>query len=440
MKIIPRNVTDVIDTGYWDFAMYTLEARAIPSVIDGLKPTQRKLIYAMLTEHHGKKVKVADLGGISRYGYHHGEVSAIETALKMALPWNNNAPIFDGHGNFGSRLVPSTASPRYIYASLSENFKRYFSDTEVAPKSPNPENPEPRYYLPLIPYMLVNGVAGVSVGFKAEVLPRSIKDVLEATKSYLKDGAKYIAANKPIKPTFPSFKGEVIAHSENQWKTRGIIEYVGKYTYEISELPIGYSRETYVTLLNEMCDKDLIKDYDDNCSKAGFGFSVKVSGSHKTVIDADPYKYFKLDKIHTEILTTLGIDGKLRIFNSVAELVAYFCDFRLIMFGEKIEYDKEKLHKKTVLLKDKENFIRCVINNEIDFRKTDKAKLLAFIREKITLEEHGEGFIRIPLYECTVDEITKLKADIALLKDELIELSAVTRQSLYDSRIAALKA
>lgn len=439
MIIENKTLTEVIDNGYRDFAIYTLEARAIPSVVDGLKPVTRKLLYAMINEHGGKRVKVADLGGISKHNYHHGEKAAIDAALGMAAKWCNTAPLFEGHGNFGSRMVQEASGPRYIHASLSENFKKIFHDTEVAPAAFDTENPEPAYYLPIIPWVLVNGVGGMAVGFKVEVLPRALVDVINATKAYLKNPKRFLEANEVIKPTFPNFSGEIIQKGDNQWVTRGLIKFIGKNTFEISELPVGYDRETYVTLLNEMIEKDLIKDYDDECSKTGFGFKVKVSILQKLVIDKNPIKYFKLEKTHTELLTTMGVDGKLKIFTSVAELVGYFCDFRTLKFGHKIDYDKKKIYDEILLLSDKQKFIFEVINGSIDFKTTTKADLLQFIVDNITGAEHGKAFVRIPLYEITNDAWLELGQSIKDLQNKLAVLDSVTPEKLYQTRLTALK-
>lgn len=434
-----KTVSEIIDTEYLEYSMYTLEQRAIPSVVDGLKPVQRKILYAMLNEHSGKKVKLNDLGSISKLNYHHGEVSAIAAAVGMSQDWSNNAPLFDGHGSFGSRMIQEAAAPRYIFASLSEHYKKFFCDTEVAPKSFDEENKEPAYYLPIIPWVLVNEISGISVGFKCTILPRSIKDVMDATKAYLKNPKRFLEANESIKPTYPHFRGEVIQHSENQWKTQGIINYIGKNYFEISELPVGLDRETYVTFLNELCDKDLIKDYEDNCSGAGFGFNIKVTIAQKEAIEKDPYKYFKLEKIHTEILTTLGHDGKLKIFQSVAELVAYFCDFRLTMFQSKIEYDCAKLNQEITYNVDKQKFISDVINDKITLRNTSKIEMLDYINKWITKAEHGKSFVKIPLYECTNDEFESLNNKIITLQKSLSDLDSLTPEKLFQTRLAAIK-
>ena len=243
MKFTQKTITEAIDGGYKEFAEYVLESRSIPSVVDGLKPVHRKLLCSMLSEYSNKKVKVAEIGGsLSSRNYHHGEKSAMDAIIGMSQNWNNNTTLFESHGNFGSRLVQESASPRYIYVSLSENYKKFFADVEVAPKGIDVG--EPAYYLPIIPWVLVNGVGGMAIGFKTEILPRSVKDVLQSTRECLKDREKFLAANKLIPPTFPNFSGLVLQKSDRQWKTQGIINYVGKYTYDITELPVGYDRAT----------------------------------------------------------------------------------------------------------------------------------------------------------------------------------------------------
>jgi DNA gyrase/topoisomerase IV subunit A len=439
MNIIPRKLTNIIDTEFREFSMYTIENRAIPSAVDGFKPTQRKLVYAMITEYRGNKIKVAELGGgLAKLNYHHGEGSAQGAAVGLASDWNNNAPVFTGHGNFGSRLVPEAAAPRYIFASLSENFKKYFLDTEVAPKSNDPENPEPAHYLPIIPWVLVNGISGIAVGFKTEILPRSIKDLTSATLECIKNPEKFLKADKPIAPTFPSFKGKVVQTGPNQWKTVGVAMAVGKLAFKISELPIGYDRESYVEFLNTLIDKDLIKDYNDVCSKDGFGFEVKVSIQQKVVIDKDPIKYFKLERSHTEILTTLGYDGKLKIFESVAQLIHYFVEYRTGKFGDKIAYDIAENEASVNELELKVKFIKLVINRKVDFRTSTKQQLLDFVADNVSKEDFAKKFINIPLYECTQDEVNKLEEKIAEKKTVLAQLRKTTPVELYKTRLAAL--
>lgn len=439
MKFIESTTKEIIDTDFRQYAMYVLENRAIPSVIDGFKPVHRKLVYSMLNDHKGKRVKLCDLGGISRHNYHHGESSAIGAAITLSQEWNNNAPIFTSHGNFGSRLIQEAAAPRYIFASLSKDFDKYFIDTEVAPASPDVDNPEPAFYLPIIPWVLINGISGIAVGFATNILPRSIKSVAKATKECLDNPARFLEKNQLIAPTFPSFRGKVEHVEGNQWKTVGIIESTKGTEYLISELPIGHDRETYIEFLNTLCDDGKIRDYDDECSERGFQFRIKVAASQKPEIEKkDIMKFFKLEKLHSENFTTLGPDGKLKIFQSVAELIHFFVQVRTKYFGDKIAYDKAESERKIELMTDKIKFILDVVNNVVDFKTWSKTKLLQHIAEKITPKEHGQKFINIPLYECTTDAVEELKRKIETQCEILNELSSLTEHDLFVKRLGAL--
>lgn len=435
MRIIDRTTGEIIDSDYKEFALYTLEARAIPSAIDGLKVVQRKLVYAML-KRGGKKTKVAEWGGsLASYGYDHGEASAMGAAVGLTAPWNNTEPLFIGHGSFGTRLVPQAASPRYIYAEMSDAFKKYFIDEEVAPVRANEDHPEPVNYLPIIPWVLINGVSGIAVGFKTEILPRSVKDILKATKDCLKNPEKFLKDNKPIAPTFPQFKGNVIYDADaEKYFTTGLVEYVGKYTYKINELPIGYDREKYIDHLENMIEKELIKDYTDNCSKSGFGFTVKVSLSQKTVIDKDQLKYFGLIKSHSEIYTTIGYDSKVKIFSSVAELIHYFVQYRLTKFEEKRLWDINEIEQRKNYLIGKKDFLVDVITVRLNVNQSTKAQMLNHaLSHNTNNPDWASRYISTPVYAMTTDEVEKLNKEIQENVDKINALKNKTAQEIYET-------
>ena len=282
---------------------------------------------------------------------------------------------------------------------------------------------------------MINGTSGIAVGFACNILPRSIQTVIAETKRCLKNPEKYLKDNKPVVPVFPHFHGSVTQLADLQWQTAGTIEYIGKYTYKISELPIGYDRESYIGVLNTLLDGDKIKDYEDNCSEAGFGFTIKVTVAQKEKIDLDQLKYFKLTKTHNENLTTLDVNGKLKIFNSIAELVHYFCLYRLSKFGEKIQYQINELETDNKEIADKAKFIKLVIDRKIDFRVLSREQLLSVIVEKVTKSDYGKKFINIPLYACTTDAIESLEAKKNDNEQQLLSLKKTTPMERYLSVI-----
>lgn len=422
MRSEKYSIKDDINTNLKEFALYTVYNRAIPSAIDGFKTTQRKILYAMLQYPNPtkNKVKLADLGSISRFNYHHAESAAQQTAVGMAQSWANNAPIFDGHGNFGSRKVQAAAAPRYIFATLSKNYEKYFTDSAVCPQSDDPDNPEPRHYLPIIPWVLVNGVSGVATGFATKILPRDPDTLVSTVKKIIKN-RKYDSGIIP--PKFPDFKGTVDHVEGLTWKIRGIVSEEGSFGYKITEVPYGEDRAGYVSILNDLCDKNIIQDYDDNCSDKGFEFFVKVSKAQKEEIKAkDPIKVFKLERQVTENLTMIGHDGKIKIFDDIDSVIKYFVEYRVTKVAEGIALDISKLEHRLKVAEDKMKFIKACIDGKVKFGSVKKQELLDFIEKNITSEEYGRDFVNIPIYNLTEDMVSALELSVDTMVFELSKL------------------
>lgn len=427
-----KSIHEFIDDEYKTYSMYVLENRAIPSAIDGQKPVFRKLLYSML-QNGGKRLKIAELGGsLSSVGYHHGESSAQQAAITMTRAWSNNLPLFDGHGNFGSRMVPDAAAPRYIYASLSKNFGKYFSDIECCPTVDDEEHPEPLHYLPIIPWVLVNGIKGIAVGFATEILPRSAENLAKAVLQVV-NGKKVDPLL--LKPVFPDFKGEVVHVVDNTWKTVGIVSIDKNLRYTISELPIGFDRETYVNYLNKLVDDSKINDYDDYCSEKGFEFVIHVNRAQKAVIDKNPITYFKLEKQFTENITTIGHDGKLKLFDNAEQLLYYFVEYRLEKLQNKIDYEIVKKSQKIDFLRGKIRFIKDVITEKIDFKKMTKQDLISYCLTFRNVEADVQKYISIPIFDCTKDRVQKLEEELLSVENELKEWQAEEPKSLYKKRL-----
>lgn len=431
-EFIKKSIKEKIDTSFKEYALYTINNRAIPSAIDGLKPVQRKLLYAMLQspDRYNRKVKVAELGGsLAKFNFHHGESSASSAACSMSQAWANNVPLFSGHGNFGSRKVQEPAAARYIFCTMSRDFDRYFRDTEICPPAIDPEDPEPQYYLPVIPWVLVNGVRGIAVGFATSILPRSPDMLMKLTKKVVKNPNADIGI---VPPSFPDFRGYVEHVEGNTWKVKGIVEEAGSFGFMISEVPYGEDRAGYVSTLNDLCDRNIINDYDDQCSGDGFKFSIKCSKAQKEEILAkDPMKVFKLEKQYTENLTMIGHDNKIKVFDTVDQVIKYFVAYRLTAFDRSIEFDKRTASDKLSELKAKVKFIKAFINQDFDIRKMNKTALLKYIEDNITKEEHGKTFASIPVYNLTTDAIEAYENSIGELEEELIRLQEDTPQTRF---------
>lgn len=415
MKATSVNVSDFIDGPYKEYSKYVLYSRAIPNLIDGLKPSQRKILYTATRVASGKSIKTASLGGdvISKANYHHGDASLNAAITGMAQTFNNNLPLLLGEGSFGSRLVPEASAARYTHVRLNENFGKYFIDNDILKASPDMEDPEPQTYLPVIPWVLVNGIRGIAVGFATEIQPRDPKLLAKVCKDYIA-GKNIDKVELP--PHYESFHGKIQKNDKDQW------ECVGSYTLSglklrITEVPLGYDLEKYVAILDKLQAEGKIANYiEDNKSKSGFDFHITLRRGSKLTKNKI-ITTFKLRKTLNENLTVIDENGNLKIFDNPIDMVKQFCDYRLSLYQARYEWYGERDQNKMHLLHDKSCFIRMILDGVVDLKKTSAKKLRDLLDGKgfIYIEE----CIRMPIYKFCEDERKDLMSRIKELKNNI---------------------
>jgi DNA topoisomerase-2 len=397
------NVTELIDGQYKDYSKYVLYSRAIPHMIDGLKPSQRKILYTALKTANTSRIKTASLSGntISQANYHHGDASLNDAITKMVQLHSNNIPLLEGEGSFGSRLVPDAAAPRYTYVKMSQNFEKYFADTMVADKSIDPEDPEPAFYLPIIPWVLVNGVKGIAVGFATDIQPRNPKEIAKLCQAYLK--GKNID-KETLLPYYPEFEGKIYEELDSVY-CEGNFTLTGQTKLEITEVPVGFTRESYVQVLNKLEETGKIVSYTDKCDKTGFKFDVTLKRGKK-MKDHQIVRLFKLKKKINENITVIDHEGKLKVYDSPIDIIKEFCDYRRGKYEERYEYLIEEGISALDIIKAKVKFIELIIQGTLDFknknRKTIKKELTTTFKPDII-----EILIKMPIYSLCQDEMNK---------------------------------
>ena len=433
----PMSVANYTDTYYKEYSLYVLQQRAIPNYIDGFKVVHRKLIRAALDQALNRKIKVAELGSsLSSYEYLHGEVSAQDALVGMAADWKNNVPLFDGHGNFGTRLIQEAAASRYIYVSLSKKFKDVFSDFDVI--DARPDNPEPINYLPIIPWSLINGLSGMAVGFACNILPRDWKDVRQSCLEYTQKGK--IKTELAVK--YPNFKGSIVKVTDNKWTTTGTVEKTKqgrKEIYLITELPVGYDREKYFNNLLKLKLKNKISDFEDACDKSGFKFMVVADVEQMKAIDKDPIAFFGLAKSETENLTTIDENGELRVFANTNDLIRDFCEYRIMKCNQSLALSIKQAEQKIVELRAKRDFIELVVTGKLDLKAMTKKELLTFVTKQFTIvTEIADKIISIPSYSFTKDNIAELENQMAKQAKELVSLQNSNGRDIFIDKLKKL--
>jgi DNA topoisomerase-2 len=456
-----KTVADFVDLEYRDYSLYTLYSRAIPSAIDGFKPAQRKIVYtANKVAKDFKKTSALAGDVVSQANYHHGSTS-LESGIVVMSRIDNNVPIMAGKGYFGNRVVPKPAAARYTKSAISPNFAKYFVDTEICPDNIDPESPEPNFFLPIIPWVLVNGVDGIAVGYATTIQPREPDLLRKLTMAHVM-GKDISAVDLP--PSYSGFKG-TIEKDGDSWVSTGIVKHKTKNVYDILELPCGTKgkdRMAFVKILNEMRKIGAIESYKDRCSKEGFHFQLTLRSRiipKATLVPMlrseirqkwqDVNKKFTQEQLDKEIeklypkrvklleqfktaarkpeevinslinnlslkmnlsdnLTTIDEHGKLKVFDTAHDIIRHFADFRLSKYAERFAYRIERDSNKLKIAKAKRGFIRAVIAQKIILQgKKRKDSIDMLIALKIPADI-AEMLMTMPIHSFCSDELDKL--------------------------------
>ena len=432
-------ISKVAANEWLSFAMYTVESRAIPNMIDGLKPVQRFYLYSSILNSKRDFKKVSAVAGIiSDYGYNHGEGSAAGAGQLMAASWNNNVCLVEGRGSFGTRLVQEAGAPRYVYTRLHENFDKYIRDVDLAPAHEDPEHEPPAFYLPVIPLVLANGTKGIATGFATNILPRSAEDLSKACKEYLSTGT--IAKKLPI--TFPEFKGKTLYNSaEDKFTILGKYEKKSKTVLTITEVPYGFDRESYVKVLDDLEEAGDIVSYDDLCDKDGFCFEVKLKqNTSATWKDDKIISKFKLSKPISENLTVIDFNGKLREYKDERVLIKDFCDYRLGILQKRIDLRKDESTELARWLNVKMQFIQAVLDEKIVFKNKKKAEVgKQILAETEALESDVDRLLRINIMSLTDEMVKELAKEIKDAQKELKFWMKTTPKEQFESDLEDIK-
>lgn len=407
MKINNYSLSEVANNEWREFAMYTVESRAIPSMIDGLKPSQRMYLYSSLKNSSKDFKKVSAVAGtVSDYGYNHGETSVASSGQLMAAPWNNNLCLIEGRGSFGTRLIQEAGAARYVYTRVHKNFYDYIKDIELSPVHPDPEHQPPMFYIPVIPLVLINGAKGIATGFATNILPRSIKDVKSACEEYIKTGK----INKNLPVSFPDFTGNTYYDSDkNRFVCEGVYERPSKTKIIIKDVPYGYDRETYVNILNKLEDENVIVSYDDNCSSKGFEFEVKLKNQNADWNHDRVIKEFKLAKTHSENITVIDSNGKLKEYDDERDLIKDFCDYRISVLQNRINREINNLTEESRWLTVKSEFITAVLDEKIKFKNKKKTDIESDILKNTSAKpEDCDRLLRINMLSLTQEMVNDL--------------------------------
>ena len=388
------------------FFSYYDNIRSIPSMMDGLKPSERKVLFGCFKRNLRSEIKVAQLTGYvgEISSYHHGEVSLSQTITALAQDYvgSNNINLLLPLGQFGTRYngIKGAASPRYIFTNLNPITRKIFLESDDNLLLYNVEEGlkiEPVWYAPIIPMVLVNGAEGIGTGWSTSIPEYN---PIELAKNLIR---KIRGQNmEKMLPWYRGFHGKIYECTDNKgnssFVSSGIINVdEEKEIVEINELPVHEFTRDYKTFLekNHIDNKEntgkkdfLIEDIKEYHIDNRISFVIKLTPESfnqiKRLSNDDLIKLFKLtSNLPTTNMVLFDSKNKIKKYNNVEEIINEFYDVRLDFYNQRKNYLLAKVGFALEKNKNKKKFINMVLNGELPFKGTkNKKEVFSQLKEK----------------------------------------------------------
>ena len=427
------NIKDLINKELVLFSIAD-NVRSIPSLVDGLKPSQRKIIFACIKRKLYSEIKVSQLAGyVSEVSsYHHGEASLQDTIINLSQTFtgSNNMNLLEPVGQFGTRLLggKDSSSPRYIFTHLSKNFKELFDDDDLdllEYLDDDGQLIEPKFYVPTLPLILINGACGIGTGFSTDIPCFNPDDIKDRLLRLVENEDSDI---QELTPWYKGFTGEIKKIEENKWTSHGIYN-IKANLITVTELPVGTWTEDYKSFLDKLETESVIYSYKNMSTETNVHFEIKMP--LETV-----YEWKDNHEIEKKLKLIGHISAKnMYVFNKNNEIVKMespeeiICHFWLIRNEYYIKRQSnliKKLSHELGIITAKINFVNDVIEEKIKVFRQKLEYINKQLEEKqyIKLENSYTFLTDMKIHTFSEDTIEKLLKKQKDLHNELEKISS----------------
>ncbi|KAK3758650.1 hypothetical protein RRG08_013319 [Elysia crispata] len=365
--------------------------RSIPSLMDGFKPGQRKVIFTCIKRNlTTKELKVAQLAGsvAEQSAYHHGENALMGTIINLAQNFvgSNNLNLLQPLGQFGTRIHggKDAASPRYIFTMLSPLTRTILNahdDALLNHLYDDNQKIEPEWYCPIIPMVLVNGAEGIGTGWSTKIPNYDVREIVANIRRML-DGLDPL----PMLPSFKNYKGviEDIGAGDGRYAVHGEINIIDETTLEITELPIRTWTQNYkedvleVMLHGTEKNPPIITDYKEYNTDATVRFVVKMAAEKLAHYEQEGlHKLFKLSTtISTNTMVLFNHEGCIKRYEKVEDIMQEFYTTRLDYYQRRKDFLEGMLGAESLKLDNIARFIMEKIEGKIIIENKPKKELI----------------------------------------------------------------
>lgn len=446
--VYETEVTGEVKKAYLDYAMSVIVSRAIPSIEDGMKPVQRRILYTMnsMGIRPGTPTKKsARVVGETMGKYHpHGNMAIYDTMVRMAQDFSLRYPLVFGQGNFGSLDGDPAAADRYTEARLMPLAMDLIQDLdkETVKFVPNYDGSlkEPSLLPGKVPALLLNGATGIAVGMATNIPPHNLTEVCEAIVAYIKNPK--ITVEKIVDiiqgPDFPT-GGQVQGDMVELYKTgKGRLLMRGKVTTEslkkkeavvITEIPYMVNKATLITQIADLVQKKRIKDISDlrdESSKGNIRIVLELKkGANSKFITNALYKYTRLqDSFNVNFLALHN--NQPQVMTIVDALDAYV-EYRKKIITNRTKFELKKAKDRQEIV---EGLLIALANLDKVIETIKKSRGTTEARESLIKNfklsaKQAQAVLETKLQQLTSLEQDKLKKESEELKKKIMELEKV---------------
>ncbi|NBV77142.1 hypothetical protein EBR66_03205 [bacterium] len=451
--------------------------RSLASIMDGLKPSQRKIVFGCLKRGLKAEVRVAQLAGyVSEHAaYHHGEASLTAAITSMAQQFvgANNINLLAPVGQFGSRLQggKDAASARYIHTHLEgivDTILRKEDTTILKQINDDGLLVEPETYFPVVPLLVINGCIGIGTGFSTDIPPHNPEEVVGLLRDRL-EGRRQTLENLAMRPWWLGFKGAVQLVSDGVWQTRGLYTLDDeKRIVTITELPVGTWTADYKAFLDEMCvtgsitgtkmgsengkadasktedGKPILKNFDDLYTHIDVKFVLELDPDYYDDIRANPAEFEKRFKLtstwRTSNMVAFDTDLKIVKYGCVGDILEAYYGPRLTAYERRRAAEIARLERDAIEADAKARFLQAVLDGTIDMRRASDEDIVAAMiahelpalsSENVTSIESYEYLLRLRMDRVKASAVEDHKKAVVTAKAALVELEGTTANAMW---------
>ena len=434
--------------------------RSIGSCIDGLKVSQRKVLFSCFKRKLYSEIRVAQLSGYvsEQASYHHGEASLQGTIVGMAQNYvgSNNINLLQPNGQFGTRIMggSDSASARYIHTQLNPIVDYIFPSADFPILDYINDDGlmvEPKWYCPIIPMVLVNGMLGIGTGFSTNVPQFNPKDCCNNIRRKL-DGKPYLS----MMPYYKGFKGrisKVVEKGLTKFVTRGKYKIKDEYV-TITELPVGKWTHDFKEFIEKtiQLEDSWILDYENHSTDEKVNFVIKVNDE---VLFDNQYKSkdiieekFKLtSNRNVSNLHLYNKDGTIKKYDDIYKILDEHYYVRLDLYQQRKDHQLDVLENEIKFLEAKRRFIEYVIDEKVIVYKQSKTKIIDSLRsfefpfyedgiigeydETIDVKSQYNYLLNLSIYNFTLEKVEELENDIKNKKEQHETLEGMNIKDIW---------